>query len=197
MKTHRPRRMRTRPLSPHVCHPTLFSCSKPLGPSFLTAYVPLIVSVCAWLLASHFWMRSLPPQCQSNMSILDIQRQVWDCSPSFTDHIYTVYRLLDIQTPIFLPLLSFAPRHPPAPSPHLERIILRRCLAMEVRANDRDLLEDVLSHTGNLAEEEEGKDARDTSKCACHDRAVHVGQHPKGVREEWKGCRTISCRSPG
>lgn len=48
---------------------------------------------------------------------------------------------------------------------------------MEVGANDRDLLEDVMSHTGNLAEEEQGEDTGTGAEEAGHEGATADSQH--------------------
>ena len=49
-------------------------------------------------------------------------------------------------------------KHPHAVAERLEGVVLGGDLLDEVRANEGDLLHDVLSYTGDVGEEEEGED---------------------------------------
>lgn len=66
----------------------------------------------------------------------------------------------------------------------LERIVLRRDFANEVGANDGNLDENVVSHFGNLVEEENGEDtSRDTE--AGGDGAIADGFRSAHAPEVW------------
>lgn len=62
------------------------------------------------------------------------------------------------------------PHASPAPGrirPRLEGVVLGSNLLDEVVTDDGELLQNVLSYTGNVAKEEEGEDAGDGAEAGC------------------------------